>query len=55
MTDKSSTPFGRGTNITFFGVGIFLLIVLWGLWHGIVGPRVIAPTPGEPVPAEAQE
>lgn len=37
----------RPGTLTLLGMGVFLLIALWGLWHGVVGPRVIGPTYGD--------
>ncbi|ADM10662.1 hypothetical protein PB2503_13124 [Parvularcula bermudensis HTCC2503] len=45
---KGPGPKGRGKTATLLGGSIFAVIVLWALWHGVVGPRVIAPTPGIP-------
>lgn len=29
-------------------MAVFFLIVIWALWHGVIGPRVIEPVPGDP-------
>lgn len=39
------SPKTNPRHATIFGVGIFLLLVIWALWHGVIGPRVIEPVP----------
>lgn len=52
MTDTSP----QIKRTTLFGVGLFGLFVAWALWHGIIGPRVIEPTPGVlPAASPAEE
>lgn len=46
MPPSPMTPKRR--TATYFGLAAFLLIVFWALWHGVVGPRVIDPIPGDP-------
>jgi hypothetical protein len=46
---------GRPRTVTLLGMAAFLVILLWGLWHGVIGPRVIEPVPGVPVGAEVSD
>ena len=43
MTDQ--TP-QKARSRSFLGMAVFFLVIFWALWHGVIGPRVIAPTPG---------
>lgn len=42
MSDKAS----KGKKGSILGLGLFFLIIIWAMWHGVIGPRVIEPTPG---------
>lgn len=44
MFDSASKRRSR----SFLGMAVFFLIVIWALWHGVIGPRVIEPVPGDP-------
>lgn len=41
----SEKPAGNNKT-TLLGIGVFAVLVALGLWHGVIGPRVIEPIPG---------
>ena len=54
-TVRMSSNSSSNKTATILGVGIFFLLVVWAMWHGIIGPRVIEPTPGDPAMAQAPD
>ncbi|MEM9234925.1 MAG: hypothetical protein AAGA69_11905 [Pseudomonadota bacterium] len=43
-----SQPPKKRRSTTFLGMAVFFLLLIWALWHGVIGPRVIDPLPGDP-------